>query len=253
MKIKILFLTLLIAFTITLVPFKAEAVDTSASFGMDVMSQYIWRGVQVSDDSMALQPSITATYGPVSANLWASFDMETDVNLETDYTLSYARSIDKISLDVGAIYYAFGPSIGDTGEVYVSAGYDVLLSPTVTYYQAVDKNIGGAFAVASIGYDVELSNDLVVSLGASASLNLDHPVMGRDINGETFMGLYNAEVSASTSFALPFDENISITPMIAYSFALSDDADDAISAFDEGGAGGESSIFYGGVGISVGF
>ena len=50
------------------------------------------------------------------------------------------------------------------------------------------------------------------------------------------------------------DENITISPMIAYSFALSDDADEAISIFDEGGdpTKGASSVLYGGVGISVG-
>jgi hypothetical protein len=38
--------------------------------------------------------------------------------------------------------------------------------------------------------------------------------------------------------------------MVAYSFALSDDADDALKSID---GDGESDVFYGGVGISVGF
>ena len=50
---------------------------------------------------------------------------ETDYNVETDYTLSYSQSIEKIAIDVGLIYYSFGG--GDTGEIYVSAGYDTLL------------------------------------------------------------------------------------------------------------------------------
>ena len=81
----------------------------------------------------------------------------------------------------------------------------------------------------------ELTEGIVASLGASASVNLDHPVMGLDSDGDTFTGLYNGELSASVPFALPFDENIVITSMIAYSFALSDDAKTAIESFDEPG------------------
>ena len=73
MKIKILILALL-AFSFTLLPLKAESAETSASFGVDFMSQYVWRGIPVSDDSFSIQPSVTATYGPVSANMWASYD-----------------------------------------------------------------------------------------------------------------------------------------------------------------------------------
>lgn len=252
MKIKILVLALVVL-GISLVPFKAQAVDTSASFGVDFMSQYVWRGTQLSDDNFVYQPSVSATYGPVTANIWANYDTTPDAINETDYTLSYARSIDKISLDVGAIYYTFGPQpANNTAEVYVSVGYDTQLSPNVTYYQVVDRFIGGAFAVASIGYDVELTEGIVASLGASASLNLDNPVMGPDSDGKPFTGLYNAELSASVPFALPFDNNIVITPMVAYSFALSDDAQTAIESFDAD-VEKESSILYGGVGISVGF
>ena len=43
------------------------------------------------------------------------------------------------------------------------------------------KNAGGGFAVASIGHDLEISNGLVVSLGASASANFDNTVsMGKN-------------------------------------------------------------------------
>ena len=81
------------------------------------MSQYVWRGIQISDDSMAyslrLRPH-TVRYPQTCGQTTIYPQMSIT---ETDYTLSYARSIDKVSLDVGAIYYAFGPGVGDTAEV----------------------------------------------------------------------------------------------------------------------------------------
>lgn len=250
MKIKILIFTLLVALSFTIIPLKAQAVDTSGSFGVDYMSNYVWRGTQLSDDSFVLQPSVTGTYGPISVNLWSNYDTEVQDNTETDLTVSFSHAIDKISLDLGYIYYDL---VGgdDTAEVYVSVGYDYFLSPNVTIYVDIEQDTGGTFAIASIGHDLELSKGLVVSLAASASVNFESSFsMGQNAAAEDFTALYNGEVSASTSFALPFDENISITPMIAYSFALSDDADDAISALD---SEGESDILYAGVGISIGF
>lgn len=249
MKIKILVLALIV-FGFSILPFKAQAADTSASFGVDYMSQYVWRGTQLSDDSFVIQPSVTGTYGPVSVNLWANYDTETQLNTETDLTVSYSRAIDKISLDVGYIYYSL-PGADDTAEIYVSVGYDTFLSPNVTYYQDIEQDTGGGFAVASIGYDLELSKGLVASLGASASANFENSYsMGTNLAGEDFTGLYNAEISASVPFALPMDENIVIEPKIAYSFALSDDAEEALESID---GGGDSDVYYGGVGISVSF
>lgn len=251
MKIRILVLAIaLLGFS--LFPFKAEAVDSSASFGVDYMSQYVWRGTQLSDDSFVLQPSVEGTYGPITVNLWANYDTETQINTETDLTVSYSRAVDKVSIDVGYIYYSLaGAGIDDTQEIYISVGYDVLLSPNVTYYQDIEQDTGGGFAVASIGYDLELADDIVVELGASASVNFENSYsMGTDALGNDFTALYNGEVTASVPFALPMDNNIVVTPMLAYSFALSDDADDALKAID---ADGDSDVLYGGVGISVGF
>ncbi|MEE9542901.1 MAG: hypothetical protein V3V95_03855, partial [Thermodesulfobacteriota bacterium] len=119
MKIKF-FILALVLFSFSVIPFKADAADSSGSFGADFMSQYVWRGTQLSDDAFVVQPSVTGTYGPVSANLWANYDSDLTVITETDFTLSYARSIDKFSLDVGYIYYSFGAaSDADTAEIYV--------------------------------------------------------------------------------------------------------------------------------------
>jgi hypothetical protein len=230
-------------------PINAGAVETSGSASVDFMSQYIWRGLQLSDE-IVIQPSVGITYGGFGANLWTNYDTDTDEQNETDLTLNYANSIDKFSYDAGYIYYALD-GFDDTQEVYLSLAYDVILSPSLTIYYDFDEG-EGAFIVAAVGHSFELPKGLTLDLGASASYNADNLVMGTDEDGDEFSDFYNADVSASLT--IPVTEAISIAPMVAYSFSLSDDAKDVLEAVAEDVTGdADADVFYGGVNISLSF
>jgi len=233
---------------LALVGFAAAAhaeVEKSASADVSFMSNYVWRGQKLSED-WVIQPSVSLGYGGFGVNLWANYDGDAEEHTETDYTLSYGRSIGKVSLKGGYIYYAL-EGIPDTQEFFVSAGVDVPLQPSLTFYYDVEEGNGG-FLVASIGHSFELPKGVSLGLGASASVNFDNKVMGPGEDGSEFTGLYNGEVSAALS--IPISEDISITPKAAYSFPLSDDAEFAIESisFDA-----DSDIFYGGVTLAVSF
>jgi hypothetical protein len=164
--------------------------------------------------------------------------------------LNYANSIDKFSYDAGYIYYALD-GFDDTQEVYLSLAYDVILSPSLTIYYDFDEG-EGAFIVAAVGHSFELPKGLTLDLGASASYNADNLVMGTDEDGDEFSDFYNADVSASLT--IPVTEAISIAPMVAYSFSLSDDAKDVLEAVAEDVTGdADADVFYGGVNISLSF
>ena len=64
-----------------------------------------------------------------------------------------------------------------------------------------------------------------------------------------YSDFHNGELTASMSF--PVNGSISITPKIAYSFALSDDAEAAIESLSA--AGDESNFFYGGFNMTLSF
>jgi hypothetical protein len=105
------------------------------------LSQYIFRGTALSEDSVVFQPSIAATYKGFTLSLWGNMDTNDKhrgQNLnwnETDITLSYARELfPGLTANVGAIYYALeslgvDPFTGqpvpikDTAEVYAGLGY----------------------------------------------------------------------------------------------------------------------------------
>ena len=248
-KIYLLIFTILIAAAFPAFAEEANGPEVSGSASVDIMSQYIWRGWQLSDDSV-IQPSVGITYEGLGANIWSNYDNDTTAITETDYTLNYTFNIEKFGFDVGYIFYTFPESDFDTQEIYASASYDVILSPSLTVYYDFDEG-EGAFIVAAIGHSFALPKDISVDVGASVSYNASNLVMGA-VDGDAFSDFYNGEISASAS--IPVYKALSITPMVAYSFPLSNDAKDvleanalAVTEDDDG------DVFYGGVSISLSF
>lgn len=247
-SLKVIFFVVLLV-GIFSVPLFAEETETSGTASVDVMSNYVWRGITLSH-SYSVQPSVGITYGGFSTSLWSSWDSDYGNSdqgelAETDLVLEYARSFDKLSLAAGYIYYGLD-TIEDTQEVYLTVGYDVILNPSLTVYY--DYDIGqGAFAELSVGHTFEFGK-ITLDLGALASYNFENEVMGFDENGEAFSGLYNGSLSASVT--VPVTEAISVSPKIAYTFPLSDDAETAIESLS---VNGESSALYGGVGVALSF
>jgi hypothetical protein len=224
----------------------AYGAETSGSASVDLMSNYVWRGQKLSN-SIVVQPSTGITYGGFGANLWANYDADTKEQNETDLTVNFSNSVDKFSYDVGYIYYALDGSENDTQEVYVTVGYDVILSPSLTVYLDFDEG-DGAFIVASVGHTFELPRKLSVDVGASVSYDAGNSVMGTDSDGDDINAFYNGDISASLT--IPVTDVITAGPMIAYSFPLSNDAEDAIEAISDDG---DSHIIYGGINVSLSF
>jgi hypothetical protein len=231
----------------------AGEMKTSGSASVDVMSNYVWRGQKLSN-GWVVQPSVAITYGVFGANLWANYDSDAKVDegdghgevSETDLTLSYTRSIDKWTFGTGYIYYGLN-GVPDTQEFYLSAGYDTLLKPSLTVYYDFDEG-NGVFVVASVGHSLEVAKGVNLNLGAYASYNINNKVMGLDKNSDDFSNFYNAELSASLN--IPVWKSITVTPKVAYSFPLSNDAEDAIQSLSDDG---DKDIFYGGMNVTLSF
>ncbi|MEC4676772.1 MAG: hypothetical protein VST72_07645 [Nitrospirota bacterium] len=241
--LKIAVIALILSFGISSAKVYADDTAVSGSASVDVMSNYVWRGFKLSN-SYVIQPSVGITYGDFGVNLWSNYDGDFNNQgelTETDLTLNYTFSIDKISLDAGYIYYGL-EGIEDTQEIYLSAGFDTMLNPAITVYYDIEEG-NGAFITASIGHDLELANDITLSLGASASYNMDSDYSIGDYND-----FHNGDLAAA--IGIPLGTNVSVSPMIAYSFPLSDDAEDAMKAVSDDG---DKYILYGGVNLSLSF
>ncbi|GBE04388.1 bacterial protein of unknown function [bacterium BMS3Abin10] len=248
-SLSILILSIILTVGVSIGSVYAEGPEVSGSASVDVMSNYVWRGLKLSN-AYVVQPSVGITYGGFGANLWANWDsdwMDSGEHTETDLTLNYSFSVDKLSFDTGYIYYALEGSPNDTQEVYMSAGFDVVLSPALTVYYDFEEG-HGAFIVASVGHSFELPEGVTFDVGASASFNAENLVMGTDADGEAFSDFYNADLSASLS--IPISDEVSVAPMIAYTFPLSDDAENAIEMFSDDS---DSTTVYGGINATLSF
>jgi hypothetical protein len=251
--LRLVVLSVVLTFCVSVGTLYAEEIKTSGSASVDVMSNYVWRGQKLSN-SWVVQPSVAIAYGAFGANIWANYDSDSKIDegdghgefTETDLTLSYTRSLDKWTFGAGYIYYALNGA-NDTQEVYLSASYDTFLKPTLTAYYDFDEG-NGAFIVASIGHSLELMKSVTLNLGASASYNVNNKVMGFNDKGDDFSNFYNAELSSSLN--IPVTKAVTITPKIAYSFPLSDDAKEAIKSVSDDG---KKDIVYGGVNVTLSF
>lgn len=237
---KIIVMVGLVALTFGSAPAWADDESpVSASGDIAVFSEYIWRGYKLSEDTVLIQPSVSVAYGGLGFNLWGNLDMDeygtNDSNFnETDMTLSYDWSFDTVSMGVGYIYY--GIEGEDTQEAYFSIALDTVLAPSLTIYRDFDTFPGFYYSLG-IGHSIPLGD---------MSLDLSAAVGYYDVDYYDYSEFHDGSISASIT--IPVNDYISFTPVIAYSFALTDESEaDMADMFND------SDHIYGGITFSIAF
>jgi hypothetical protein len=206
--------------------------DLTANLNVSLYSQYIWRGYELSRDSLVIFPSMTIGYKGFAVNLWADLDTrfagtpDKEFKLqETDVTVSYSNSYEpwKLNYTLGWILYDFQPvSVEQAGpikdtknqEIFVTLGLDTLLSPTFSVYNEIE--IGQAWY-----FNLGLSHSFAVykdwSLDVGGWVSYLH-----DKSDSDFSNFHDGNIYAGLK--IPINNYLSIKPNIQYSFALTGDA-----------------------------
>ncbi|MDH3359453.1 MAG: hypothetical protein OEL55_01155 [Desulfobulbaceae bacterium] len=230
-------------------PALAEDAPT-ADFTVGAYSSYVWRGFELNDNSMVIQPSMTVAYKGFSANVWGNMDTDAASTKnwnETDLTLAYDTSIDKIGIGAGYIYYALDGA-DDSQEFYVSISYDTLLSPTLTVYRDSDS-YNGWYSNLAISHSLAMTDSVNLDLGASVSyLCADDASVIADSTGGAYSEFHDGVLSASATF--PVAKYVTVTPSLSYSFPLSSEAE---TLLESSNPSGDKDIIYGGVSASFAF
>src|SRR5512133_3541583 len=95
-------------------PLFAEEEKPTGDLTVSVLSQYIWRGYEMSRHSVVIQPSMTVAYRGFSANLWGNLDTapysptgasHTGKWNETDFTLAYVKTLGLFNIGGSYAYY----------------------------------------------------------------------------------------------------------------------------------------------------
>jgi uncharacterized protein (TIGR02001 family) len=259
---------LMMVFVAALFPFPAGAEGEgrpTASADVAVLSKYVWRGFELSDDSIVVQPSLLLGYKGFSLGLWGNLD--TDVNYEsefagdskwneTDFTVSYDRFFGPVAVGVGYIYYALD-GVDDSEEVFGRIGLNTFLAPTFTAYREVG-NVPAWYLEFGISHSFPIYGQVTLDLAGTVSYYRSDDdsfvEVDDDLNftGNRYRNLHNGLITAGLT--VPLGDHLSITPLVAYSFPLSSRADDFIRYNSrELGLSGDSDFFYGGVSLSIAF
>jgi hypothetical protein len=261
---------------VTTAPLRAEEEKPTGDFTTAVLNKYVWRGYELSRNSVVIQPSMTVGYKGFSANFWGNLDTRaydagttgyTGTWNETDLTLSYSRTLGPVNVGGGYIYYSLASlnkdaaDRPDSQELFVTVSLNALLTPTLTVYKEVDHYRNWYFLLG-ISHVIELNNMVSLKLAASAGYLLStdagtYPKFDSNALATTdkFSNFHDGSVSAS--FPVKVSKYVTITPTASYIFPLSGAAQDEMKGMGLKGATAaterDSSFFVGGILASLTF
>jgi hypothetical protein len=259
-------------------PLFAEEEKPTGDATVAVLSQYVWRGYELSRNSIVVQPSMTIGYKGFSANVWGNLDTGpyysgTDPDKsyssawnETDVTLSYSKTLGLFNVGGGYIYYGLGalnPDATkrlDSQEIFASVGLNTILSPTLTIYKEIDHYRNWYFLLG-VSHTFELNKMISLKLAATASYLLStdettYPKFDGDAlpTNEKFSNFHDGNLTVS--LPIKATSYITLTPTVSYVFPLSDDAKNEMKGFALSGKNPvdrDSSYVYGGLMASFTF
>lgn len=233
----------------------AEMGTPEADASVALLSQYVWRGYALSNDSLVIQPSLTVAYRGLGLNIWGNLDsdqdstgpMDSSSNLtETDLTLSYDWTLEGVGFGIGYIYYAFD-NAHDTQEFYGVLSMEMAwVSPSLTVYKDIDFYPGWYLSLG-LASAIPVTDELTLDVGVTAGYLIADSTQ---VDGGDFSNFFDGLVSLSLTY--PLNQYLSITPEISYSFPLSNEGEDVLQA-SNASFGSDEDIFYGGVSASFSF
>lgn len=219
---------------------KKEEDNVTGSVSTAIYNKYIFRGYELSSGSVVIQPLVTVSYKGFSLNYWGNIDTREKQTQsfipdrpgrksfnESDLTLSYTYSIDKLSLTAGYIYY--GTKYTDeTEEVFLSASYDIISKPTLTIYRDI-STYPGTYLNLALSHSFEVYKDITLDLAASLgyfkgddSYWKTYDSSTGDYTGKKYSAFHDGKLQAG--FTIPIMKNLIVQPIVQYWFPISNKA-----------------------------
>ena len=234
----------------------SEDNGLTANLNVTMFSQYIWRGYELSKDSVVFFPSLTVGYKGFALNLWA--DLDTDYYStgqftlwETDLVLTYSNSVGPLDFTGGWIMYDVDQAPGtdipeggqggvDNQEVFLILGFDTLLSPEFSVWREIQ--IGPSWYM-----QLALSHAFDFNWGHS--LDLGGWVSYMDSERDDYRSFHDGTVY--TNYNVPLNDFFTVSATVNYTFPLSSSAKKVMqeASFD----GDDSQFVYGGLSLDINF
>jgi len=219
---------------------QASANSISGSFSTGLYNKYVFRGYEISDDSLVIQPSLTLNYKNFSVSLWGNINTSEHPTQsftpdrpgkksfnEVDLTLSYTYTLNNLSITGGYIYY--GTKYADeTEEVFLSLSYDIISKPTLTVYRDI-STYPGTYVNLSFSHSIPVYDKITVDLSASFGYfegddkywkTYERSTGG--YTGKKYSAFHDGKLQVGLTY--PIQKNITLQPTIQYWFPLSSKA-----------------------------
>lgn len=186
----------------------------SASIGADVVSRYVWRGVDFGE-SMAVQPAITFGAGGLEFGAWGSYSISASgasAN-ENDLWATYTVTAESgLSVAVGITDYYF-PSPGADAGFGAGAAHTVEMSLAFSGPETFPISLfGGVLTKSSVLY-AEVGVPFEIS-GVGVGLHMGFVGGESDFYGTDEAALVNLGVTASKDLAIT--ETFAVPVSVAY-------------------------------------
>lgn len=248
---------------------KKEEDKVTGSVSLGAYTRYIFRGYELSSDSVVIQPSVTVSYKGFSVNYWGNIDSNETATQsfvpdrpgkksfnESDLTLSYTYTIDKLSLTGGYIYYGTKYT-KETEEVFLSASYDIISKPTLTIYRDI-STYPGTYVNLSFSHSFEVYKDITFDLAASFGYFKGDGDYWRtyesttgEYTGKKYSAFHDGKIQAG--FTIPVMKNLTVQPVVQYWFPLSNKAKRIVDGTPYNPSGHLDDTWVAGVGITFSF
>ncbi|MBF0536908.1 MAG: hypothetical protein HQL03_01500 [Nitrospirae bacterium] len=242
-----------------------EALKPTVAMTLGLLNRYIFRGYELSTKSLVIQPDILVSLQGFSLEYWGNLDTKERATQsfapdrpdresynETDLTLRYTKSFDKLSLTAGYTYYGLQYA-KQTQEVFVLGSYDVPSNPTISIYRDIDGYPGTYFNLKfSQSFPVYKynGNDITFDAGAcfgyeAGSSNFWSTLSSSGkYTGSRYNALHDGMISGG--FTIPLAKNLNIQPLVQYWYPLSNKAHREIKGLSYNPNGKlDSTVVYG--------
>jgi uncharacterized protein (TIGR02001 family) len=209
----------------------AQAEDVAVSGDIGAYSQYVWRGVEQTVNSTAVQGDLGVSMGGFSGSVWFSNSYPASAPqyagkdvVEFDWTVDYSDSIGDTGLgySLGGIGYTFlYDSASNFPELYAGLSFDSMLSPSLTAYYTVSDSQSKAFLAGDLWIDLGISGSLAdfdIS-GTLSYVNWEKDAVNRPLGAvDTWtsgLSLVSVGISKDVDIA-----GVTMTPSLIYTYPL---------------------------------
>jgi len=216
-----------------------QSIESNISAGVDLVSRYIWRGINFGD-APSIQPALTFSKGGFEVGFWGAYTFSNGANdadendIWASYTIEFANSSTLTAIftdyyfpNAGVKFFNFNNHDDEDGsgahtlEAGLSYGgpetFPVSVTAYVNFYNDAGKN-----AYFEVAYSANVQNtDLNFFAGASSGSKENPGYYGTDKFAFINVGVSaGKEVTITENFSIPLSISYIVNPELEVSYLI---------------------------------